>query len=121
MAADCAFRFSGGTGSVHESPWIVGVYIRSRGPISCVRNQIFIRAIAGGTMCTEANEFLLRDRQLVANRLNSIYELVLNDDRSGLAVFDDVLDLRPDEPEIDWYRDQASECGRCIDFKPLNA
>ena len=47
--------------------------------------------------------------------------LVLNDDRFSVAVFDDVTDLRPDEPEIDRHRDQASECCRCINFKPLNA
>src|SRR5215470_3094047 len=121
MAADRAFRFSGGAGSVHESPWIVGIYIRTWGPVARLRNQVFIRAIASGAAFPEADEFVSRDRQLGANRLKRVYELVLNDDRFSLAVFDDVTDLRPDEPEIDWYRDQAGECGRCINFKPLNA
>ena len=48
-------------------------------------------------------------------------ELVLNDDRGGFGVLDDVADLRPDQPEVDRHRDQAGFGQRRVDFQPFEA
>ena len=57
----------------------------------------------------------------IADRLDRIDQLILNDERAGLAILHDVADLRTDQPEIDRHGDQARQRRRCINFKPFDA
>jgi hypothetical protein len=57
----------------------------------------------------------------IANWLDRIDQLILNDERAGLAILHDVADLGTDQPEIDRHGDQARQRRGCVNFKPFDA
>jgi hypothetical protein len=67
------------------------------------------------------NTALIGDVQSIADGVQLADELVLHDQRLRLAMLDDVLNLRPLEPEVDGDRDQPRARQRHIHLHPLDA
>ena len=57
----------------------------------------------------------------VADLLDRIEQLILDDERAGLTIFHDVANLRAQQPEIDRDGDETHQCRCGVDLEPLDA
>src|SRR5271165_641490 len=75
----------------------------------------------GGSSAAEMDVLVIGDQALGSDFLQAAEQIILDDDRLGLRVLDDVPDLRADKPEIDRRHYEARLGDRRIDFHPLKA
>ena len=94
MAADRAFRFAGRPRGVHQCPGIVAADIDAWPTVLCFRDQILIGAISGmGAGSPKTIKFSAGTGSIGAYGFDCIQQFVLDDERLGFAVFDDVLEF----------------------------
>ena len=75
----------------------------------------------GGCLVAEMDILVIRDQALGPDFLQAVDQIILDDDRIGLRVLDDVPDLRADKPKIDRHHHEARLGDRRIDFHPFKA
>ena len=74
-----------------------------------------------GCTVAEMDILVIRDQALGPDFLEAVEQIILDDDRLGLRVLDDVPDLRADKPKIDRHHHEPSLGDRRIDFHPFKA
>ncbi len=70
---------------------------------------------------TEQDETIARQRELIADLLDHVDQIVLHDQRSDAGILGDVADLASDQSEVDRHRDQARFRSRRVDLGPFDA
>ncbi len=127
VAADRALGRTGRAGGVHQRPAILR---KPAGARLCVTRLAVARAcddvLVGrvtrrGCSAAEGNELSVLNRDIRADLLDRSEQIVLHDQGTRPAVLQDEAHLAADEPKVDRHRNEASLCGRGIDFHPFDA